>query len=303
MHFLSSEFPQSSPEDALFHIIPMPMEQTVSYGSGTALGPNAILDASYQLEAFDGKSYPGELGIHTTDVIDCSGDAQSCFANLEAACLPVYQSGKIPVTLGGEHSLTIAPVRALHSIRQDFGVVQIDAHADLRDSYEGSPSSHACVMRRVHELDIPIFQIGIRNLCKEEIYCRTSEKIGHLDALEIYRNGIPSDLLPSDFPENIYLTFDVDGLDASLMPATGTPEPGGLGWWQALDACEATAKGRNILGLDVVELAPRPELHSCSYTAAKLTYALMGIAARSLKGISMFAITGFQLSHFVISHS
>jgi len=281
MHFLSSEFPQSSPEDALFHIIPMPMEQTVSYGAGTALGPEAILEASYQLEAYDGTSYPGELGIHSHQAIDCAGDAKSCFANLEAACLAVYQEEKIPVILGGEHSLSIAPVRALHSTRQDFGVVQIDAHADLRDTYQGSPHSHACVMRRIHQLGIPIFQIGIRNLCKEEIDYRAANKVGHLDAREIARHGIPAELLPSDFPKNIYLTFDVDGLDASLMAATGTPEPGGLTWWQALDACEAAAKGRNILGLDIVELAPRPELHACSYTAAKLSYALMGIAART----------------------
>lgn len=281
MHFHSSEFPQATAEDAVFHIIPMPLEQTVSYGGGTVLGPEAILQASYQLEAFDGTSYPGELGIHTTDAIDCSGDPESCFANLQAACTASYQAEKIPVTLGGEHSLTIAPVRALHAIRQDFGVVQIDAHADLRDSYEGDPNSHACVMRRIHELDIPIFQVGIRNLCKEEIDYRAAKHIGHLDARRIHRNGFPADLLPADFPKNIYLTFDVDGLDSSLMPATGTPEPGGLTWWQALDACEAFAKNRKILGLDVVELAPRPELHSCSYTAAKLAYALMGIAARS----------------------
>ena len=282
MHFLSSEFPQSSPKDALFHIIPMPMEQTVSYGGGTALGPEAILGASYQLEAYDGTSYPGEYGIHTMEAIDCSGDDESCFLNLEAVCHSAYEVGKIPVTLGGEHSLSIAPVRALHATRQDFGVVQIDAHADLRDTYEGSPNSHACVMRRIHELGIPIFQIGVRNLCKEEIDYRAANNIAYLDARELSLHGIPSDLLPADFPKNVYLTFDVDGLDASLMPATGTPEPGGLTWWQALDACEAATKGRHILGLDVVELAPRPELHSCSYTTAKLTYALMGIAARCL---------------------
>lgn len=281
-HFLASEFPQSPPEDALFHVIPMPMEQSVSYGGGTAHGPTAILDASYQLEAFDGHAYPREHGIHTADGIDCTGTADECLSRLEAACRTVYQAGKIPVTLGGEHALSIAPVRALHSLRQDFGVVQIDAHADLRDTYEDNPNSHACVMRRILDLGVPVFQIGVRNLCKEEIHCRESEGVGYLDARDIARHGIPAGLLPSDFPPNIYLTFDVDGFDASLMPATGTPEPGGLTWWQAIDACENAATGRNILGIDVVELAPRPELHACSYTAAKLTYALMGIAARPL---------------------
>ncbi|MFT6794432.1 MAG: agmatinase [Rubritalea sp.] len=277
--FLSSEYPQSSAEDARFHIIPVPMEQTVSYGGGTAQGPEEMIKASYQLEAYDGKSYPGEQGIHTTPAVDCSGDSLTCLENITQACLPVFQSGKIPVLLGGEHSLTLAPVRALHSIRQDFGIVQIDAHADLRDTYEGSPHSHACVMRRTHELGIPIFQIGVRNLCKEEIDYRAENKdtIDYLDAREIHENGIPTILLPANFPKNIYLTFDVDGLDASLMPATGTPEPGGLNWWQALEACENAANGRNILGIDIVELAPQDHLHSASYTAAKLVYALMGM--------------------------
>lgn len=287
MHFLSSEFPQSSPEDALFHIIPMPMEQTVSYGAGTALGPQAILDASYQLEAYDGTSYPGELGIYTSEAIDCSGDDESCFSNLEIACRSAYQTGKIPVTLGGEHSLSIAPVRALHATRQDFGVIQIDAHADLRNTYEGNPNSHACVMRRIHELGIPIFQIGIRNLCKEEINYRKQHHIGFLDAEAIYQNGIPKTILPEDFPRNLYLTFDIDAFDASLMPATGTPEPGGLFWWQALDICRNITQNRQIVGLDIVELAPRPELHSCSYTAAKLTYALMGISSRPTENENM----------------
>lgn len=281
-HFLSSEFPNSSPEEALFHIIPAPLEHTVSYGGGTKNGPNAIIEASYQLEAFDGVSYPGELGIHTTAPINPDQDIQNFLKELEQTCSTVFRSKKIPVTLGGEHSLTIAPVKALASIEPNIGVVQIDAHADLRDNYEGSPHSHACVMRRIHELGIPIFQIGVRNLCKEEIDYRKQHNIGYLDAYDIASQGIPKNILPNNFPKNIYLTFDVDGLDASLMPATGTPEPGGLDWWQALDAVKsATTTGRRILGLDIVELAPRPELHAASYTAAKLTYSLMGIAAQS----------------------
>lgn len=280
-HFLSSEFPQSGTSEALFHVIPVPLEKSVSYGAGTAKGPEAIVEASYQLEAFDGVSCPGELGIHTTAPVDCSGEVGACLANIRAACTPVYEAGNIPVLLGGEHTLSLGPVKALHALRQDFGVVQIDAHADLRDTYEQTPFSHACVIRRIHELGVPVCQIGVRNLCLEEISYRESRGISRLDAYEIYGQGIPECILPADFPENIYLTFDVDGLDSSLMPATGTPEPGGLDWWQALEVCRNVARNRRILGLDVVELAPRDELHACAYTAAKLTYALMGIAARS----------------------
>lgn len=279
-HFLSSEYPQSPPAEARFHILSAPLEQTVSYGSGTANGPAAIIEASYQLEAFDGSSYPGEQGIHTHPPTDCStGDITTILERIQDTCTPIYQAGKIPVTLGGEHTLSIAPITALHNILKDFGVIQIDAHADLRHTYEDSPHSHACVMRRVHDLGIPIFQIGIRNLCKEEIDLRAAnpDTIHHLDAREIYKHGIPKNILPKNFPKNIYLTFDVDGLDASLMPATGTPEPGGLTWFQALEACENATKGRTILGIDIVELAPIENDHASPYTTAKLTYALMGM--------------------------
>ncbi len=281
-HFLASEYSASSPEDALFHVIPVPLEHTVSYGSGTAGGPQAILDASFQLEAFDGDSFPGEAGIHTAAAVDCSGYIQTVLERIEATARGAFQRNKIPVILGGEHSLSLAPVRALAALRDDFGVVQIDAHADLRDTYEDTPYSHACVMRRVVELDIPIFQIGVRNLCREEIAFRSSRHIPFLDAREIDRNGIPNPMLPSDFPRYIYLTFDIDGFDAALMPATGTPEPGGLSWWQAVTAIErVVAEGRRILGVDVVELAPLANMHAPNYVAAKLTYALMGFAHRS----------------------
>lgn len=283
--FLASEYSPSSPDDALFHVIPVPLEKTVSYGSGTARGPQAILDASYQLEAFDGVSYPGEAGIYTERAINCSGDIQEVLERIQAVSRGVFEHGKVPVLLGGEHSLTLAPVLALVDLHSDFGVVQIDAHADLRDTYDGTPYSHACVMRRVAELDIPVFQIGVRNLCREEVEFRSAENIPFLDAREIDRSGLPDPLLPEEFPQNVYLTFDIDGLDAALMPATGTPEPGGLSWWQAITAIERiVAGGRQILGIDIVELAPLPHVHSPNYVAAKLCYALIGFAHRSMPG-------------------
>ena len=280
--FLSSEYEKKSADEALFHVVPVPLEQTVSYGGGSRNGPQAILDASYQLEAFDGVSFPGEAGIHTTPPVDCEGEIGEVLNRIEGAAKNVFDCGKIPVFLGGEHSLTQAPIRALSKLRSEFGVVQIDAHADLRDEYEGSPWSHACVMRRVVELGIPAFQIGVRNLCREEIEFRAETAIAYFDAMAIHRDGLPSRLLPADFPKNIYLTFDVDGLDASLMPATGAPEPGGLFWHDALAAVENCLQvGRSLIGLDVVELAPIPGFHSADYVTAKLTYALMGFAARS----------------------
>ena len=279
--FLGSEFTPSAPEEARFHIVPVPLERTVSYGSGAASGPNAILQASLQLEAFDGVSYPGQSGMFTAPHVDCSGDMRTILRRIEAAAREVFEQDRIPVLLGGEHSLTQAAVQACRESGRDFGVVQIDAHADLRDVYDETPYSHACVMRRIAELGIPIFQIGVRSLCREEIEYRAEHGIPFLDASDLQRSGFPDPLLPEDFPKEVYLTFDVDGLDASLMPATGTPEPGGLSWWHALNAVERVVQhGRRLIGLDVVELAPIPGLHSADYLAAKLTYVLMGFASR-----------------------
>ena len=220
-HFLSSEFPQSGAKDALFHVIPVPLEKSVSYGTGTANGAEAILEASYQLEAFDGTSCPGDHGIHTTAPLDCSGEVSACLANIRAACTPVYEAGHIPVLLGGEHTLSLAPVEALHELRQDFGVVQIDAHADLRDSYEQSPYSHACVMRRIPELGVPVCQIGVRNLCVEEVDYRARHGIRHLDAREIFEHGIPEMILPADFPEGIRVAGSKCGLVGTMRRNAG----------------------------------------------------------------------------------
>ncbi len=272
--FLESEIPDLPPHACFFHVIPAPLEETVSYGGGTAKGPAAILEASYQLEAFDGASCPCELGIHTHE------NCRSLEA-VEDNVSQIWEAGKFPVLLGGEHTVTLGALRALKAAGVDFGVVQFDAHADLRDQYEGSTLSHACVMRRaVDDLDLPLFQIGVRSLSLEEHQLRENREIGHLDASEIARNGMPESLLPDGFPANIYITFDVDGLDSSLMPATGTPEPGGLSWRDAVCALEAITATRNVIAADFVELAPIAGLHAPDYTVAKLAYTCMGLVSR-----------------------
>ena len=275
--FLASERPDLPPSQCRFHVIPAPMEQSVSYGSGTALGPQAILNASYQLEAWNGTSEPVRQGIHTTPPIDCSLPPEAVLDAIQQQVTTALDGGHIPILLGGEHTVTLGALRALHA-RGPFGVIQFDAHADLRDSYEGTPLSHACVMRRAHDLGIPIFQLGVRALSRDEHLLRQHDHIPHLDAEQLSTLAPESIQLPANFPRDIYITFDVDAFDASLLPATGTPEPGGLHWWPALQALRAIAKQRRIIGFDVVELAPRPELHACDFTAAKLLYELMGLA-------------------------
>lgn len=280
--FLASELPETRPEQARFHVLPAPWEATVSYGGGTAAGPAAILLASQQLEVFDGWSIPAELGIFTHPAVDCSGEAETVLGRIQKAVAGILELGGVPMLLGGEHTVTLGALRALKERFGPFGVVQFDAHADLRAEYQGTPHSHACVMRRACELGLPLFQVGVRAISPAELAFRAATpSIGHLDATELWERGVPDPLLPPDFPEQVYVSFDVDGLDSSLMPATGTPEPGGLTWREALRAIHLATRGRKVLGLDVTELAPLPGLRHAEYTAARLAYALMGAAQRS----------------------
>ncbi|MDO5535949.1 MAG: agmatinase [Desulfovibrionaceae bacterium] len=281
--FLSSEFPQTPPERAGFHIIPVPLERTVSYGGGTRLGPEAILEASQQLEAWDGISSPGSLGIHTHAPIDCSQGLESVFARTEEAVRAALAADAVPVVLGGEHTVSYAPLHALHEAGRIFGVLHFDAHCDLREIYEDDRFSHACVLRRaVEDCALPLVQFGTRDYCREEADFRRQAGITGYDADWLARHGLPEQPLPEDFPKDVYVTFDVDGFDSSLMPATGTPSPGGLFWHQAMAILEVCLAGRRLIGFDVVELAPIQGLHHADFTAAKLVHALMGMAQRSL---------------------
>ncbi len=273
--FLGSELGPQAPETSLFHIVPVPYEKTVSYGKGTENGPFAILKASWQLEVFDGKGVPAERGIFTRDPIECAGRAEEITSRIEKVISSILNSKKIPVMLGGEHTVTLGAARAVRSGFRDAGIIQLDAHADLRDSYDGTPLSHACVMRRVHELGIPFIQMGVRSLCLEEHYFRESNSIVHYDAPGLNEAGLPANWLPEDFPNDVYVTVDIDSLDSSIMPATGTPEPGGLSWYLTLDILRSIAGQRRVIGFDLVELAPVPGLHACDYTAAKLIYMFM----------------------------
>jgi agmatinase len=277
--FLASELEESTPEQCLFQVVPAPFEATVSYGGGTVHGPAAILEASDQLEVWDGLSDASVLGIHTHPAVDCTGDAETVLDRIEAAVASAAEHG-IPVMLGGEHTVTLGALRALHKKHGNFGIVQFDAHADLRDTYEGSPFSHACVMHRALDLGLPVFGIGVRALCKDEVALRKGRNLSYLDARDLAMNGMPENLLPADFPETIYVTFDVDGLDPSVISATGTPVPGGVLWWQAIKLLEKAIAGRTVIGMDVVELAPKEGDHASDFATAQLTYAMMGIVQR-----------------------
>ena len=280
--FLGSEIEQPAPERARFHIIPVPYERTVSYGGGTARGPSAILKASWQLETWDGKSNPSELGIHTRPPVDCSADADSVIENIAAATREVIEQGQMPVAIGGEHTVTYGVIKGLLEAGvEDIGIVQIDAHADLRDRYEGDPLSHASVMKRCVDLGIPLYQLGIRAYCEEEMQTRARHGVHYLDADNLVPQGIQTINLPEDFPRNIFFTLDIDGMDPSVFPSTGTPVPGGLGWYQTLGLFESVCKQRHILGFDIMEFAPIAGFHAYDFAASLLLYKMMGIVQRN----------------------
>lgn len=285
--FHGIEYPQCAEGTAGFHIIQAPYERTVSYGHGTRLGPAALLEASQQLESYlAGFGYPGEAGIHTTPPLDLdNGDEIQALGIIQSSFTHAFSRGARPIMLGGEHTVTYGGLCAAKERYGRVGVIQFDAHADLRHSYRGSVWSHACVMRRaVQDLNLPLMQFGIRSLSTEELQAREGFPVAWVDAAQIHATWPETDLsLPEDFPELVYVTFDVDGLDASLMPATGTPEPGGLFWHQAMRILDVVTRGRTIVAADVVELAPEPGMHHCDYTAAKLVYTIMGLMLRDLR--------------------
>jgi len=280
--FLGSEIDQPGPDKAFFHVLPVPYEKSVSYGGGTALGPKAILKASWQLEQWDGKSKPCDDGIYTCPTIDCNVDPEQVIENIAAATQKIIEQGGMPVVLGGEHTVTYGVLKGLKAAGiEDFGIVQIDAHADLREAYDGDPLSHASVMKRAVDMGIPLYQLGIRAFCEEEMAYREQFGVHYQDADELVPNNITSIDLPKDFPKKVFFTIDVDGLDPSVFPSTGTPVPGGLGWYQTLSLFESVAKQREIIGFDIMEFAPIKGFHAYDFAAAMLTYKMMGIVQRS----------------------
>ncbi|HUK05202.1 MAG TPA: agmatinase [Burkholderiales bacterium] len=282
MRFFESEIRDLKAQQARFHVLPVPYEKTVSYGNGTARGPSAIIAASSQLERWDGASDPGAEGIYTWPAVDCSREPERVLEDIALAVRKILEMNKLPVVLGGEHTVTWGVIQGyLQAGAKDFGVVQIDAHADLRDAYEGDKYSHASVMRRVVEAGIPLVQLGIRAFCEEERDARKEHKVLAYDAADLVPKSVSRIRLPKRFPRNVFFTLDVDGIDPSVLPATGTPVPGGLGWYQTLGLFESVARQRRIVGFDVMEFAPIEGFHAYDFAAALLAYKLMGIVQRA----------------------
>ncbi len=286
--FCGDDAQPCSYEQARVAVLPVPYEGTVSYGHGAAQGPHAILAASAQLEMYDEELdwCVDSVGLHTLEPVDCStGTPEQVMARIHAAALPPLRDGKFLVTLGGEHSISYGVFTAQQAVRQrPFSLLQLDAHADLRQSYGGTPHSHACIMARAHDLGLPFVQVGIRAVCQQE---RDFLRDTGLERNVFWAHAIAErderwmDEVVERLGEDVYVTLDLDGLDPTLMPATGTPVPGGLGWYQTLRLLRRVAQRRHIVGFDVTELAPMKGLHAPDFLAARLTYKLIGYALRS----------------------
>jgi len=273
------EASENNPDTARFHIVPCGLEKTVSYGTGAAKGPEAIIAASHQLERLvDGKE-PAKQGIFTHAPIDCSVDIEQVMQELRSCTRAISAAGAIPVTLGGEHSLSFGAVMGVvDALSEPIGIVHIDAHADFRVAYQGHAHSHASVMHLLSKEGLPMVSLGVRALAKEEEEGRRAHGVITYDAAELVRQNISDITLPSDFPQNIYVSFDLDGLDPSVIPATGTPVPGGLGFYQSLDLVQSALRGRRCVGIDIVELAPIEGQTVSDFTAALITHHLMAMA-------------------------
>jgi len=264
-------------------VLPVPFERTVSYGRGTANGPAAILRASQSMELYDEElgGETAEIGITTLPpFLPEAFDLGEAMSELEEECTRHLAAGKFLVTLGGEHSLTIAPVRAARQVFGDIGVVQFDAHADLRESFEGTAYSHASVMRRVADEGVPSLPIGIRSLSKPEAEFAMEAGIPIVWANELEGLAERFDQLLATLPEQIYLSFDIDYFDPSLVPATGTPEPGGGAWYPTLRLLDRLFESKRVVAMDLVELAPIGGQPASDFVAAKLIYKCLGYWAR-----------------------
>ncbi len=259
------------PDSSRIVILPVPYDGTSTWIKGADRGPEAILEASANMELYDidTGSEVYALGIHTADPILGHEDPEEMVRDVRAQVQGFLRQDKFVVTLGGEHSISIGPVYAHAETFKDISVLQVDAHTDLREEYLGSRYNHACVMARVRET-CDFVQVGIRSMDAAEMIGIRKENL--FTAGAIRKNPGWQEKVLERLHQNVYLTFDLDAFDPSIMPSTGTPEPGGLGWYEVMDLIRMVTEQRNLVGMDVVELCPNPGNRAPDFLAAKLIY-------------------------------
>ena len=261
-------------------VIPFGLENTVSYVGGTKMGPKNIIKASHQVELFDDelKKEPyKKFSLKTLKEEKIKKNLGQALEQLTSIINKTLYLKYFPLILGGEHSITPAVVKSLKKNFSKLTIIQIDAHADLRNEYLGNKNSHACAMRRCLDYkNVNIIGVGVRNISKEEFEFvqKNKDRIKIFWSKDLSKKNIAKikDLVKN---KNVYITFDVDGFDSSLMPATGTPEPGGLFWDDTLNILKSVFKNSNVIGVDINELAPKQNLHACDFLTAKLIYKML----------------------------
>lgn len=269
-------------KEATFAVIPFPVDMTTTYMAGTRNGPRAILDASSHMELFDeeNKIEPYRSGIFVSAEIPATtAGPVAALKEVERRVTAISKAGKVPILLGGEHSGTAAAVAALRKKHGELTVLQFDAHADLRDEYLGTPHNHACVGRRIVDTGAKLVQVGIRSMSEEEDrYLKKAEEVKTFYASEVRDNVADvTKGLVSSLEGNVYITIDLDVFDPGIMPAVVTPEPGGLTWFEVIDILRDVMRADcNVVGFDVMELAPIAGMGAPDYLAARLCYRLMG---------------------------
>ena len=291
VRFLGIDSPAMPPSVS---VLPVPYDLTSTWRKGADRGPAALLEASEEVELFDlpTETEPHRAGIETLPPIRHEGGPEELASIVEARVHGLLQSGRLPVLLGGEHSISIGAIRAaarwVEAEGATFGTLQIDAHGDTRESYHGSAFNHACVMARAREVG-EIVQVGIRSIDRGEHETMDRRRVFTADRLlRDDRRGDDGwiDEVVALLPERVYLTIDLDAFDLSIMPATGTPEPGGLNWRMVDELIRAVARSRRIVGFDVVELLPHPAHWACDFLAAKLVHRVLAeiLVARNAPG-------------------
>lgn len=264
-------------DDSRVVILPIPVDRTTSYVPGTRNGPREILQASSHMELWDeeiGVDVHRE-GIFTLPEMELPfGEMAPLVAEIRRVAWEILRRDKFLVGLGGEHSITPPLVAAAAARHPGLSVLQIDAHADLRESYMGSPHNHACAMRRTLE-HARLTQVGVRSLSTEEAQAASQLPTTIFYDVSMRQNPAWIDAVVETLTETVYITIDVDGMDAAIMPATGTPEPGGLSWYEMLGLLRKTIERRRVIGCDVVELCPLPGVMAPNFLCAKLIYKIL----------------------------
>ncbi|MDI6782536.1 MAG: agmatinase [bacterium] len=258
-------------------VLPIPYESTMSYRGGTKDGPRAILAASRYVETYDAEfdTEIYQIGIHTLPELDPDLDTvEKTITRIETAAQEIIAQDKFLIGLGGEHSVTLGLVKAYQKKYPKLSVVQLDAHADLRDRYEGTPFSHACVMRRIHDLGIPTVGVGIRSISQEEAdYLKQAKRKATIYSPRIVKqNQTWISPIIATLRNPVYVTIDIDVFDPAFVPGTGTPEPGGLDWFEITNFLSTLSKKVDIVGFDVVELSPLGGQVVSEFLAARLVY-------------------------------